>query len=346
MTAWNEYRTVPRAIVSIIDQEYSGYGGDLQLIQISPDNKTLQAGRDAVAAYFGKDFAKPELPIYTKLQRGRLEFVQVKDPRKGKPHALNLAFKYVKGDIIVFTDGDVYLSEGALSDIIKPLLGIEDADDPVHREVGAVSGHPVPINPRSGDFMDFMAHAFTYVADRYRKDISDRVEYGENGHESTLYVNRPAKGFVALSGYLYAMRRGILESGLRIPKEAMIDDGYISAYILRQGYKLGYVPEAKVNVKYPSAYHEYLLQRVRNIKGHKQLKHLIELPVRTSRSFVDEVRYLLFPFRFIDMKSPKEWIYAIGLYPLRLTTWIFVWWKTRTFTHDEQGRWRRIESSK
>ena len=344
LTAWKEARTIPRAIISLIDPAYSGFNGSLQLIQISPDNKTLDAGKKAVKALKKvkkEAFAKPKLPVFTRMETENFEFVQIKDPRKGKPHALNLAFKYITGDIVVFTDGDVYFSEGALQRLIQPLISEQSASkrDAAESPLGGVTGRPLAQNPRDGSFMDFMANAFVYVADLYRKDIS---EYQDSGY----YLNDFSKGFVTLSGYIYALRKEVIDTGLKLPRKALIDDAYISAFAVSKGFGLGYVPEATVNVKYPSTFHDYLIQRVRNIKGQRQIKELIPLEFEPTRNIFDEIRYALFPFKFINWSRPREILYAAALYPLRIITWIAVILMTSRFTHIARGGWKRVESTK
>jgi len=69
------------------------------------------------------------------------------DPGKGKSTALNLLFKKLfsedKEEILILTDGDVYVSENSVNAIM------EKFQDP---KVGCVSGRPVSINSRENKY--------------------------------------------------------------------------------------------------------------------------------------------------------------------------------------------------
>lgn len=103
ITSYKEPKTIGRTIRSIADLRYSGLPSAPEIIQVSPDQKTLTAGkREAQRLRLGK------------------RFIQIKDAREGKSTALNLALKQVRGEIIILTDGDVYFDKNAAGLLIKP----------------------------------------------------------------------------------------------------------------------------------------------------------------------------------------------------------------------------------
>ena len=51
---------------------------------------------------------------------GKKKYSQIRDPRKGKPYALRMAFKKAKGDIFILTDGDTYFEKDAVKELLKP----------------------------------------------------------------------------------------------------------------------------------------------------------------------------------------------------------------------------------
>ena len=55
------------------------------------------------------------------IQEARKHKVKIiKDENKGKPSALNLVFeKTRKSDILILTDGDVYVSENSINELVK-----------------------------------------------------------------------------------------------------------------------------------------------------------------------------------------------------------------------------------
>src|SRR5690554_3720495 len=101
ITSWKEPNTIAKAIRCIADSKYSGIPKDFQVIQVSPDKETLDAG----------------LKEAKKLRLGN-KFLQIKDPLKGKPFALNMAFKQVKGEICILTDGDVFFAKNAVKNLL------------------------------------------------------------------------------------------------------------------------------------------------------------------------------------------------------------------------------------
>ena len=84
------------------------------------------------------------------------------DPGEGKSYALNLLLQEIysknKNDIIVFTDGDVYVSENVLSEICKAFK---------NSEVGCVTGKPVPIESRKEKY-GYWSYLLTKIANEIR----------------------------------------------------------------------------------------------------------------------------------------------------------------------------------
>src|SRR5690242_7174252 len=101
INGWNEPSSIGKAIKSIADQKYSGIPDEFEIIQVSPDQPTLDAGMQ---------MAK-ELHLHGK-------FSQIKDPLRGKPYALKMALKQAKGDTLILTDGDVYFGKGSVKKIL------------------------------------------------------------------------------------------------------------------------------------------------------------------------------------------------------------------------------------
>ena len=67
------------------------------------------------------------------------KYPQVKhilDEGKGKSAALNKILPKLKGDILIFTDGDVYVSKNSVNEILKLFKD---------KKVGCVTGFPVSL---------------------------------------------------------------------------------------------------------------------------------------------------------------------------------------------------------
>ncbi|MCK9368805.1 glycosyltransferase family 2 protein [Candidatus Dojkabacteria bacterium] len=296
LVAYKEPISVIKAIKCIADQKYSGIPSDFELIQVSPDDETLSYG----------------LKEATRLNLGR-KFIQIKDPLKGKPFALNMAFKQAKGEILVLTDGDVYLGESSISLILSPF------SDP---NVGGVTGRPISSDLRT-NFWGYISHLLTDAANHKR--------------ENTINKGR----FFPMSGYFMAIR-----NSFAIPDNLLSEDAYISYLVANSGKKIEYIPKALVFVKFPKTFKDYLTQKVRSLGGYIQLERLgISKEFKQSRSFFIELKYAIFTLTY--GKNIREFIWSVIFFPIRLYTWIVIFIKRMLLKKvlPEKG-WERILSTK
>ena len=145
--------------------------------------------------------------------------------------------------------------------------------------------------------------------------------------------------FLECSGYLFAFRNTIKS----IPTD-VAEDAHIPYLFWKQGYKIKYVPEAKVFVKYPNNLKDFIKQRVRTAKSHEKLKkYSKEFP--HVKSFWNEIRLgtckaLIYPSNF------KEFLWTLCLFPLRLYIWLVVFFQTKVFKKQYTDAWERVESTK
>ena len=213
ITAYKEHRTIGRAIEAFLANDL---GKDYEIIVSAPDKETL----DVVHTY-----AKKNKRIKTIVDEG-----------KGKPAALNMVFKKAKGDILVLTDGDVYVGDNSINLILEKFKD---------EKIGAVSGHPVSLNSRK-KMLGYWSHVLAGVADLRRK-----------------IAVRDGKRFFC-SGYLFAMRKGLVDE---IPTETLSDDGYMSLLVYKKGYKLDYSPNSLVYIQYPTNFSDWIIQKRRSAGG-------------------------------------------------------------------------------
>lgn len=287
LTAYREAQTIGRAIEAIISQVNPQ---EAELIVICPDDDTAQAARRAYA----------DVRI-------------LHDPGQGKPAALNLGLSQARGEIIVMTDGDVYIGPGAL----KPLL--QAFKDP---STGAVSGRPVSASPRS-TVLGYWSHLLTDAGAH-----NERLQRDQAGE------------FLVCSGYLYAIRAGLVD---RIPEDALAEDAVISHLIGQQGCHIRYAPEAEVFVKYPSTYADWLAQKVRSAGGYAQ-PIITQSPLR-MRSFRHEV--LAGTWRALRYaNTPRELLWTLALMGARLHLWALIFWRVRIRRMPLDKLWKRVESTK
>lgn len=287
ITSYKEPKTIGRAITAIIEQKIPAY----ELLIVAPDEETLDEARK-----------------YAKKYR---QIKVIKDAGEGKPAALNLAFKKALGEIIIMTDGDVFVSKNSISKLIPPFL---------NPRVGAVSGRPVSLNPKS-DMMGFWGHLLADVADKRRK--------------TAVQIK---KRFFC-SGYLYAIRAGIINE---LPKNLLVEDGYISHLVWKKGYTIAYAPEAEVFVKYPQNIKDWIKQKVRSAGGYLQLKDTLGVEIRSfkkeSAGIFDVLAY---------PKNIKEFFWLSNLLFVRLYLWFLILFKFKIKKEKSFKKiWQRVESTK
>lgn len=308
ITSFKEHKTIRRCISSIADRKYSGIPNPFEIIQVSPDELTLKQGQKEA----------------NRLGLNKKQYIQIKDPKKGKPYALKMALKRAKGDIIIFTDGDVFFEENAVKELIKPFE---------NKNVGGVSGRPISQDSKD-DRYGYWGHLLSDSADHRRRDRMVKVK-GKD-----YYISQET--FFPMSGYIMAMRNLDFD----IPSNVLSDDAYISYTIRNMGMDIAYTPKAICYVKYPTNLRDYYKQKVRSLGGFKQLKRMgVFKKDKQSRSFFIELKYTFFVLRYAE--NIEEFFWSLLLFPIRLITWIKILWERDILKKDmPKGGWERIESTK
>lgn len=236
------------------------------------------------------DFLKREI------KDKRFEFYL--DPGEGKGYALNLLFQErpgTKEDIFILTDGDVYVSENAVAEIVNALK---------NKETGCVTARPVPIDERSNKY-GFWAHVAFAGIDSARKKLSME------------------KIFFECSGYLFAIRKGVI---IDFPLETS-EDSIIPYLFWKKGYKIKYLDNVQVYVKNPDNWKDWLAQKVRNIKAHENLEKIAPDIPRT-KSLWNEIKYGGF-FAFSQVRNIREFLWLLELYPARLYLYLKAFYELR-----------------
>lgn len=307
ITSWKEPNTIGKCIKCIADRRYSGIPGDFEIIQVSPDKETLDAGKLSAS----------------KLKLTKSQFKQIKDPQKGKPYALMMARKSVRGDIIIWTDGDTYFGRNAVKELLKPF---ENAS------VGGASGRPISMDKKDNVF-GYWGHILSDAADHRRKNTLKNTGSG-------YYIS--GKTFFPMSGYIMATRKTTFD----IPSNVLSDDGYISYQLRNEGYEIAYSQKAECFVKYPTSLRDYYKQKIRSLGGYTQLRRMgIFKRDKQSRNFFIELTYAFYVFKYAT--SIKEFWWSLLLFPVRLITWIRIFWERSVLRKDMSGNgWERIESTK
>ncbi|MFH1290731.1 MAG: glycosyltransferase [Nanoarchaeota archaeon] len=234
------------------------------------------------------------------------------DPGEGKNYALSLIFQeYASGnknDFFILSDGDVYVSENAVEELLKPF------SDP---KVGFVTGKPTSVDPRQKKY-GYWSHLLFDGVDKVRKKLSKKRQFFQG------------------TGYLSAIRKGII---VECPN-GTADDVMIPYLIWKKGYDVVYTGKAKVYVKNPSNWRDWKNQKVRNIKGHENIKNVAPDMPRT-KSFFNEVKEGSF-FALFYPRNVREFYWTIQLYLARLYVYYRAFKEIRQKKVYKDG-WREVE---
>jgi biofilm PGA synthesis N-glycosyltransferase PgaC len=288
ITAFREPETVGQAIEAFLSQ----LPEEAEILVVCPDPSTTTIVDDYAARY----------PAVR----------HVADSQRGKPVALNVGLKAAKGDVVVLSDGDVYIADDALDPLVAPFA------DP---EIGAVSGHPISISPRE-TMMGYWSYILT-----------------EGIHCIRLKRARAGK-FLVCSGYLFAFRRALID---QVPSDALAEDAVISHTIARQGYRIGYAPQARVFVTYPTDYPDWLRQLVRSAGGYAQ-RYIRNSPVRMRSPWLEMWYGAQMALRY--PRHPREILWTLLLFAARLHLWLLVFINVRLLRRPLVKLWQRVESTK
>ncbi len=330
VTSRDEPVTVGR-LIRQIETQLSQIDRKTEVLLVCPDKKTKESA----------------------ISQDKLRIVKwLKDKSQGKPAALNIAFKKAKGRVLILTDGDVGLEDGALEELTNsfylssrpkrrdPPFPKRDSSTVARndRELGLVTGRPVPVNNRD-DLFGFWAHFLTEAAHHKRN----------SRHKAGSYLDG--------SGYLMAVKKELIN---QMPENILVDDAWISRQVWNQGYKTGYASKAKVKVKFPTNLSDWVTQKKRTISGYVQLADIVDEAIAGNadspfceaglrslpgmRSFWQESFGLRFALTY--PRNFKEYIWMLLLIFARLYVWLAVFWDRKILKKPYSGNWKRIESTK
>ncbi len=289
ITAYREEKTIGRAIEAFLTQDLPE---EYELLVVCPDDETAAV----VAGYAVRD-----------------EHIQhLRDEAKGKPAALNLGLQVARGELVIMSDGDVYVGPGAVRELLAAF------DDP---RVGIVSGRPVSLSPHD-TMLGYWSHLL--------------VDAGAH-QQRTLRAQRGT--FLESSGYLYAFRRALVG---RVPEDSLAEDGLISHRVWQQGFRTAYAPKAVVYVKYPDSYQDWMTQKIRSAGGYAQGYIKAEKGIKSFRA--EAMHGAWSAIRFA--RNPRELLWTLLLLVARIHVWLRVWWDVKWRRKPFAAMWKRVDSTK
>ncbi|MEM3122341.1 MAG: glycosyltransferase [Candidatus Pacearchaeota archaeon] len=257
---------------------------------------------------------KETLNIAKKYAKGHNNLKVVKDPGKGKSYAINMILSSIKTDILILTDGDVFVNDIAIDEICNLFLD---------SQIGCVTGKPTPLENRDnkyGYWANFLFNAAHYL--RKKAFIKEN--------------------FIECSGYLFAFRQNKIK---QIPLD-VAEDAVIPYYFWNLGYKVGYAEKAEVYVKNPTNWNDWIKQKIRTSKGHETLTKYVNIKTTPRvKSFQNEFfNGILLIIRYPH--SLKEVFWTLELILARIYMWIKVFIDTKILNKQYSDAWERVESTK
>ncbi|MCX6746811.1 MAG: glycosyltransferase [Candidatus Pacearchaeota archaeon] len=286
ITAFKESKTIRMAIESFLSQKINE---KYELIVSAPDKETQE---------IVKRYKKVKL---------------FKDSGKGKAHALNLIFKDIKKGIIILTDGDVYVSENSVNELLKKFENLE---------IGCVAGRPVPIEDKRTKY-GYWANFLFDSAHRLRQKL---IQEGK---------------FFQSSGYLYAIKTQIVAE---IPLN-VADDAIIPHMISNRGYKIAYAEKALVFVKNVNNWKDWVSQKVRTSRAHENLGKYVDIKKSPrTKTFINEAKGIFYLFSYPE--NIKEFFWSLELIFARLYIWIIVFFEVYLRKKYHKDNWERVESAR
>ncbi len=290
ITAFKEPKTISRAIEAALIQK-TKY--NYEVLVSAPDKETLE-----VAEKYA-------------INDNRLKIF--KDPGKGKMHALNLLFEEVDSDILILTDGDVWISENAVEEIVNLFL------DP---EIGCVSGRPVPVEKKQ-DMFGYWANFLFGSAHKLRKNAFERHD------------------FLECSGYLFAHRQN---KEVKIPLDTA-EDAVIPYYFWEKGFRIGYAEKAEVYVRNVNNWRDWIKQKVRTSKAHETLEKYVDTKTTPRvKSFKTEFNGFYDLFKYASGSRELSWSALLAF--ARLYMWLLVFYNARIKKFKSVDNWEKIESAR
>lgn len=283
ITSFKEPKTIGKAVMVIVPQ----IGKDDEIIVVAPDKETLEAAKKTSS-------------------RVRV----LKDKGNGKSAAMNLAVKKAKGEILIWTDGDITISKDSVRELTNHFK---------NEEIGAVTARPVSIDSKKNKF-GYWGHVLADTA-----------------HEQRVEQSKKQK-FLFCSGYLFAIRKELMP---KLPEELLSEDGYISYLVYQKGYKIAYEPKAQAYITYPKNFSDWIKQKKRSVGGYNQIAKLIHVKIR---SFNQESSNFWRLFKYVYNLTELFWMFE--LFIARIYLWFVIYKDINFKKKNREELWERVESTK
>lgn len=215
MPAFNEEKSVARAIEAVLSSEYPEDSLELICVNDGSTDRTLDIMRNMESAYPGR--------------------IKIVDTGKnvGKKKAIALGLKAAGGEIIVLTDADSEMHKQAIRNLLVPLV--------LDKKVGAVAGKVLVLNEKKNLFTRMLAAQYAVSFDFGR------------AYQSVYGGVLCCPG--ALSAFRRSVLEGVKKTWLRqkfLNVECRHgEDRALTNLVLKKGYQVKYQSNALVYTRVP-----------------------------------------------------------------------------------------------
>jgi poly-beta-1,6-N-acetyl-D-glucosamine synthase len=177
------------------------------------------------------------------------------EKRTGKADAINEVFRETEGDFLVYVNADALVDADSILALLKSIEKDEEA--------GFISGKPQ--FKRHGDL------------------ISDVLDVMWTSHN--LLSSNPVQMQQSNHGTdeLMVIRSELLP---QLPQGVVNDGAYVAGRISERGFRVGFQPEAVVQIDVPRRMVDLIRQRRRILFGHIQVKRLVGKAPRTIETMM------------------------------------------------------------
>jgi len=183
--------------------------------------------------------------------------VIVEEERRGKWSAINKIIENSSGDVLVILAADIRLSKFLLYELVKSYLR---------------SGRSIVMSER----LPVRGSGLAYIVSKLYLYMFRYFLLGEEeAYSSASYLH----------GECILVPREIYER-IRLPKDVILDDGWLSLYARENKIRIIYSEKAVVYLGLPSNIIEIFSHRMRDHRGHLQLKKISGLKLGTIRASV------------------------------------------------------------
>lgn len=245
------------------------------------------------------------LPIVKNFSRlNRIIKIIYRKKREGKATAVNLFIERASNEVLALMGGDIILAPDSVEELVGKFSD---------KEVGMTGVRPIPINDINGGFYGFAAHLLW--------ELHHRVS-----------LQSPKMGEVVAFRKIFR----------RIPKMSSVDEANIEPLIRGQGYKIVYVPSAKVYNKGPTNIKDFINQRKRIFSGHLAVKYEQSYQVATMNPISIFKALLSF---LKENPKPRFIIFTPLVISLEMFSRFLGWWDYRVL-RSRHSVWETITSTK